>query len=282
MTEPTTSVTIVGLQLAPVPGDVRGNVDRYLAALREHGAGSDLVVAPELCLTGYDLALVAERGAELAEPLDGPTVTATAELAAELDTTVVLGLLELDDATLFDTAVVVTPDGAVTPFRKTHLYPAEVGHFVAGDRLITVDTPAGRLGPLICFEHAFPEIATTLALAGAQILVIPSAVPVGYEHLLALRTRARAQDNQLFAVAANLAGGEFCGGSLIAGPKGELLASAGLAEQVLRCTVDLTAIERERTQEPALSLRQPRLYAAESVGHDVGHETVHDIPAAPA
>lgn len=275
----THEITIAVLQLAPVPGDVPANLDRYLRALRAHGGEADLVVTPELCVTGYDLAMVAERGSELAEPLDGPAVTATMELAAELDTAVVLGLLERDGDALFDTAVVVTPAGVAHPFRKTHLYPAEAGHFLAGNRLVTVDTRAGRLGPLICFEHAFPEIATTLALAGAQVLVIPSAVPVGYEHLLALRTRARAQDNQLFAVAANLAGSGFCGRSMVAGPKGELLAGAGPAEQVLRCTVDLDEIERERAGEPALAMRQPRLYLAESVANETGDPA---LPAAPS
>jgi predicted amidohydrolase len=220
--------------------------------------------------------MVGERGSELAEPLDGPAVTATAKLAAELGTTVVFGLLERAGDALYDSAVVVTPAGPVHPFRKTHLYPAEADHFLAGDRLVTVDTPAGTLGPLICFEHAFPEIATTLALAGAQLLVIPSAVPVGYEHLLALRTRARAQDNQMFAVAANLAGNGFCGRSMIVGPKGEPLAEAGFAEQALRCEVDLAEIERERAGEPSLSLRQPKLYLAESVTRETGG------PAAPS
>ena len=76
----------------------------------------------------------------------------------------------------------------------------------AGTELVVAPTPAGRLGMMICFEHAFPDVATALALRGAQILVIPSAVPFGYEHLLTLRTRARAQDNQVFAVGSNLAG----------------------------------------------------------------------------
>jgi predicted amidohydrolase len=124
-------------------------------------------------------------------------------------------------------------------------------------------TAAGRLGLMICFEHAFPEIATALALAGAEVLAIPSAVPTGYEHLMVLRTRARAQDNQLFAVACNLTGGPFCGRSLIAGPDGAVLAAAGEDESVLRATIDLGAIERERRNEPALALRRPELYAPE-------------------
>jgi predicted amidohydrolase len=106
---------------------------------------------------------------------------------------------------------------------------------------------------MICFEHAFPDVATALALRGAQVLVIPSAVPFGYEHRLTLRTRARAQDNQVFAVGCNLAGDGFCGRSLVADPRGEVLAEAGTEETVLRA-----AIERER--EPALRLRRPDLY----------------------
>ena len=108
---------------------------------------------------------------------------------------------------------------------------------------------------MICFEHAFPEIATTLALDGAQVLVIPSAVPVGYEHLLALRTRARAQDSQVFAVASNLAEDGFCGGSMIVDPRGEI-AAAQAEEAAIGATIDLEAIQRERRREPALRLRR--------------------------
>lgn len=257
-----TALDVAVLQLASVPGEVTRNVDRYVAAVRSGAAGADLVVTPELTTTGYDLPVLRERGAELAEPLDGPSVTVTRELAGESGATIVLGMLERHGDALFDTAVVVTPDGTVYPFRKTHLYGTEVGLFAAGRRLVTVDTPAGRLGPLICFEHAFPELATTLALAGAQILVFPSAVPFGYEHLLELRTRARAQDNQVFAVGCNLVGGAFFGRSLVTDPRGEVLARAGGGEEVIRANIDLTAIERERAREPALRLRRPALYDA--------------------
>ncbi|MGH7556894.1 MAG: carbon-nitrogen hydrolase family protein, partial [Gemmatimonadota bacterium] len=154
----------------------------------------------------------------------------------------------------------VAPDGAVARYRKSHLYPPERSHFAEGDELVVVPSAAGRIGMMICFEHAFPEIATTLALQGAEILAIPSAVPYGYEHLLDLRTRARAQDNQIFAVAANLAGEAFCGRSLIVDPRGEILAQADSSQTALRATLDLSAIERERKREPALRLRRPQLY----------------------
>lgn len=254
------NVEVVALQLAARPGEPDRNRARLAAAIRSLDRRADLIVGPELLNSGYDLARIDGRGRELGESLDGPTVELAAALAAETGATLVIGVLERDGETLYDSAVVVRPDGVLGRYRKTHLYPAERARFAAGDHLTTIPTPAGRLGPMICFDHAFPEIATALALADAQILVIPSAVPFGHEDLLSLRTRARAQDNQVFAVAANLVGGEFCGRSLIVGPRGEVLATAGVEETAIRASLDLGAIERERQREPALRLRRPELY----------------------
>lgn len=258
-------VEVVVLQMAARPGDLAGNVRRFADLVRRHGPGVDLVVAPELVTSGYDLEVLAREGRQLAESIDGPIVTEAAGLAAETRATLTFGLLERDGDALYDTVVVVEPDGMRTPYRKTHLYPPEVELFTAGDGLVVASTNRARLGVMICFEHAFPEVATALALRNAQILVIPSAVPDGYEHLLTLRTRARAQDNQLFAVGANLTGNGFCGHSLVVDPRGDVLASAGTEETVLRASLDLDAIGWERTREPALRLRRPDLYAR---GHD--------------
>lgn len=248
------------LQMAARPGALAANVGRFAELVRIHADEGDLVVAPELMTSGYDLDLLARRGRELAEPLDGPIAARVSELAAQTGATLVLGLLERDGDDLYDTVVAVPPDGPVVPYRKSHLYPTESKLFAAGTELVVAPTPAGRLGMMICFEHAFPDVATALALRGAQILVIPSAVPVGYEHLLTLRTRARAQDNQVFAVGCNLTDDGFCGRSLVADPRGDVLAEAGAGETVLRAVLDLAAIDREREREPALRLRQPNLY----------------------
>ncbi len=90
---------------------------------------------------------------------------------------------------------------------------------------------------------------------------MPSAVPSGFEYVLHLRTRARAQDNQVFAVGANLTSGAYCGKSLIVDPRGEVLAEAGTGEEMIYAELDLDLIERERAKEPALHLRRPKLYA---------------------
>ena len=248
------------LQMAARAGDLTANVDHFAELVRKHAGGAELVVAPELVTSGYDLEVLARRGRELAEPLDGPTAARVSELATETGATLVFGMLERDGDVLYDTAVVAAPGGELVPYRKSHLYPTESELFAAGTELVVAPTPAGRLGMMICFEHAFPDVATTLALRGAQILVIPSAVPVGYEHLLTLRTRARAQDNQVFAVGCNLTGDGFCGRSLVADPRGDVVAEAGVEETVLRAVLDLAAIDREREREPALRLRQPDLY----------------------
>jgi predicted amidohydrolase len=253
-------VEVVALQLEAVPGDRDHNLERFEQAVREDCGGADLIVTPELLNVGYDLDRIGRNPDGLAESLDGPTVTLARSLAHECGATIVVGLLERAGDRLHDSAVIVDASGAVATYRKSHLYPPERASFAAGDRLLLVPTSSGRLGVMICFEHAFPEIATALALEGAEILTIPSAVPFGYEHLLTLRTRARAQDNQLFVVACNLAGNGFCGGSLIVDPRGEVLARAGTGEETIRATIDLETIEREREREPALRLRRPALY----------------------
>ena len=255
-------VTVAVLQLAPDPGEVKANLERLLDLVEEHGPGADLVVAPELAITGYDLDLLGDRAVQLAEPADGPTVERLRGAAARTRSTLMVGFLERDGDRLFDSLRAVTPTGDVSVYRKSHLYPPELVVFAAGEALGVIETPAGVLGPLICFEHAFPEVATTLALAGARILVIPSAVPFGYEHLLQLRTRARAQDNQIFAIACNMAGHGFCGRSLVADPRGEVLASAGEEATVLVVELDMAAVAAERSREPSLRMRMPALYTS--------------------
>ncbi len=254
------TVTVAALQVAATVGAVDANLRRLAALLDGVDADLDLVVAPELVNTGYDLDRADELLA-LAERLDGPTANLARDLAAQRGATIVLGMLEHgEDGRFYDTVVLAEPDGTLDRYRKTHLYPPEQAVFTAGDATVTVAGAAGHLGVLICFEHAFPELATTLALQGAEILVIPSAVPSGYEHLIHLRTRARAQDNQIFAVAANMAGGSFAGGSLIADPRGEVVAEAGADEQALVAKLDLDEIAAERSREPSLRMRRPELY----------------------
>jgi predicted amidohydrolase len=252
-------------QTAPRIGDVGANLadaERVIAAL---AGRADVVVFPELFTTGYRRDGM--EHAALAEPLaGGPSIERLGRAAADARLTVVGTLLEAADGLVYDTAVVIDAAGTLAgSYRKSHLYPAERAHFAAGDSLKVVDAGVARIGLAICFEHAFPEIFTELALGGADLIAIPSAVPVGYEYLLELRTRARAQDNQVFVAASNLVGfdgvSKWCGRSMIVGPRGDALAAAAGGEpEIIQAVLDLARVEAERAQEPVLSNRRPELY----------------------
>ena len=262
--EPALRLAVV--QTSPALGEVAANLAAAIATLRGLAGQSEFAVFPELFTTGYNREELDHVG--LAEPIpDGPTVTALCSAAAETGVGVVGTILERSGDTVYDTAIVIDSAGRfVTSYRKSHLYPAERALFGAGDRVVVARLSERiRLGLAICFEHAFPEIFAELALAGANVIAIPSAVPEGYEYLLDLRTRARAQDNQVYVAAANLSGFDgrtrWCGGSLIAGPRGDVLAVAGPDQGVIGARIDLSRIESERRQEPIFVNRRPELYS---------------------
>lgn len=269
----TSSLTVAVAQVAPEVGAVDRNLDAASKWIAGMAGRADLVVFPELFTTGYrrdgmDHAALAE-----AIP-DGPTVQRLADAARSAHLAVAGTILERADGAIYDTAILIGGDGSLTArYRKTHLYPAERAFFAAGDELVVASIGRGvQVGLAICFEHAFPEIFSALALRGATLIAIPSAVPVGYEYLLDLRTRARAQDNQVYVAAANLVGfdGEtrWCGRSAIIDPRGTVLASAGGDDEAtIVVALDLTLIEREREQEPVLAERRPEIYRS---GPDLG------------
>jgi predicted amidohydrolase len=256
-------VEVAVVQHARPVGDAAANRE-HLARLVESHADVDLVVFPELHVTGYDLDALAARGSELAEhPKTGETASLVGRLSTRHRLTIVVGFLERGaGGALHNSVLIAAPGRPPARYRKSHLYPAELPVFAAGHDLPVVATPAGVLGPQICFEHAFPAISTTQALAGAEVLVIPSAVGDDHEHLIEVRTRARAQDNQVFAIAANSNSPGFCGHSMVVDPRGRVLVAAGHADTVLRASLDLSEIAAERQREPSLRMMRPDLYGA--------------------
>jgi len=253
-------LTVSALQISSRPGEKELNLRHLESVVRGLPEDCDLAVAPELYTTGYDLEMLGgSRSAQLAEPSDGPSITRLTNLAEATRLSLVVGFLETDGRRIFDSVVVTSPGKTPVVYRKTHLYPPEQPVFSPGEALVVADTPSASIGLMICFEHAFPEVAGRLALSGTDVLAIPSAVPVGYEHVLSLRTRARAQDNQIFAVGANMPA-PFCGRSLIVDPRGQVLAEAGSGEEIITARIDLDEVATERAREPSLRLRRPELY----------------------
>jgi deaminated glutathione amidase len=218
-----------------------------------------------------------------AQPLDGPAIQWARETAAAHGVDIVAGSfserVEGSDR-LRNTSVHIGPDGEVRAiYRKVHMFDVEVDGTryresdteQPGDELVVSAAADGtQLGMSVCYDLRFPELYRELAVAGARILLVPSAFTLAttrdhWEILL----RARAIENQSFVVAANQigrdgAGNRTGGRSMIVDPWGLVLASAPDEQTYVATDVDLEALQRIRDRIPSLSSRRPEVY-----GHGV-------------
>lgn len=237
-------------QFCPVRGDPRTNIARIRQAL--DGLEADLVVLPELATTGY-MFPSRDHAAELAEDREGPTVEALADACGRGSFHAVCGMAEKDGDRLYNSAVVVGPDGLVATYRKTHLFGDEKRIFDAGDTGFAVHQVAGaRVGVLVCFDWIFPESARVLALAGADVVAHPSNLVLPWAQQA---TVTRCIENRFYWVLANRTGCEtrgddtlnFTGASRITGPGGKVLLDASTTDDCVGVVdVDLSAARDKR------------------------------------
>ncbi len=210
----------------------------------------------------------------LAEPVDGPTVAAFRQKARELGMVVLLNLFERDGDRTFDSSPVIDADGELLGVtRMVHItdYPCfhEQGYYVPGDTGAPVyDTRVGRIGIAICYDRHFPEYMRALALAGADLVVVPQAGAVGEwpEGLYEGEMRVAAFQNGYHVALCNRVGAEECvtfaGESFVCDPDGNVMARAPLGEDhVLVTDIDLSAGERSHARRLFLKHRRPELYA---------------------
>lgn len=235
------SVSVALCQLSPTIGDVDANRGRILAAVEAASeSGASVVVLPELATSGYVFEDEAEARC-LAEPTDGPTTSALHDVAASLDVTVVVGLPELLEGRLYNSAVVVDRTGVRATYRKVHLWGRESQVFAAGDAPApVVDMGWGRLGVVICYDLEFPEWIRLAALSGADLLCAPTnwpdeGRPDGERPFEMVTVLAAAATNRIFIAACDRVGTErgtrWVGGSILAGPDGYPLATADLTDR---------------------------------------------------
>lgn len=161
-------------QFSPRAGDVAANLER-IAGFADMHAGADLLVVPELAVTGPigDR----DRAAGAAEPVPGPATARLGKMAAQLGLYLIVGMAERDGDRLYNSAVVVGSEGVAGLYRKVHLTSQDRVWASAGDRgLPTFDLPIGRLGVLIGYDALFPEACRSLAIDGADLIACPSAV----------------------------------------------------------------------------------------------------------
>ena len=236
-------------QLNPKLRDVGANIETATDILDRHPA-ADLVIFPELFLGGY----TTDGVDRVALDLGGPEVGEMARLAREGDAALVFGLHERVSGGVANSAVCVDRRGNLAgSYRKTHLFGDEREAFAAGDELLIVEISGVETGIMICFDVEFPEVARSLALAGAELLVTISANmdPFGRDH--DVFATARALENGLAHLYVNQVGqGEkftFAGGTMAVSADGERLAGAGASEDVIEVPLDLSAASGEKPED---------------------------------
>jgi predicted amidohydrolase len=228
------------VQFNPEFGKVDENTRRALALAGE--ADADVYVLPELFSTGYQFKDRAEALGYAEELPGGPTTEALERFCRERDCFVAGGLAEKTGDKLFNSSVLVGPDGYIAAYRKSHPFDREKEIYDVNDEDLfdVYDIGIAHVGMMICFDWIFPETARILALRGAQVILHMTNLVLPY---CQAATVTRCIENRVFTAVANRTGTEkrvpgetleFTGASVVVNPKGEYLLKAGDAEEGCR------------------------------------------------
>lgn len=254
------------IQFSPALGDGPETI-RRLSPLIDRCVGLDIVVLPELCNSGYNFPSLEFAFNASEEIVGSPFIHFLQEKCRGFGFHVVSGFCERDGEALFNTAVLVGPDGYLGKYRKLHLFMNEKDFFLPGNTGLPVfDIGFCKLGILICFDWLFPESWRILALKGADVICHPSNLVL--PGLAQKAVPVHALTNRVFAITCNRIGSEgglhFTGLSQIADPRGEVIAKASEQEtEVVSGDIDVnTARDKNITSRNHLFHdRRPKEYA---------------------
>jgi predicted amidohydrolase len=247
------------------PAEGLARLDRAAGAAALGGA--DLLVLPEMALTGYNIGAAAAAAA--AEPEGGTLDAGLAAAARRQGIAILAGYPRRDaEGRVLNAARLVDRDGATrATYAKTHLYGAvDRAQFAAGPGFAAVAELAGwRLGLAVCYDIEFPETARLLALAGAEAILVPTANMAPFESVALRVVPTRAEENAVYVAYANYCGAEppfaYVGLSCVSGPDGEDVARAGSGEETIFADLDRAALAAARARATHLADRRPELYA---------------------
>jgi len=245
------------------------------AAERAISQGTQVLCFAELA---FDPFYPQERAAPdklaLAEPIPGPTTEAFAELAAKHGVVILLNLFERDGEHTYDASPLLNTDGSLLgTTRMIHIteYACfhEQGYYTPGTSGAPVyDTPFGKIGVAICYDRHYPEYMRALALAGAEVVVVPQAGAEGEwpDGLYEAEMQVAAFQNGYFTALCNRVGREprltFAGESFVCDPGGKVIARAGTGtDEILYADLDLRQVEQSHARRLFLRDRRPELYA---------------------
>ncbi|WP_272007646.1 carbon-nitrogen hydrolase family protein [Roseovarius sp. ZX-A-9] len=251
------------LGVAQSPADLAGpraRMDWLAGVLRDtQGQGIDLLLLPELFLTGYN---VGDRIYDWAEPSDGPCAQEIAGMAREFGLAIHYGYAERADGVIYGAAQCFGPDGTrLGGHRKLILPPGfERDHFEPGQGCSVFEYRGIKIGTLICYDAEFPETARHVATMGAELILVPTALGAQWGWVSRTLIPARGFENGVFLAYANQAGTEngmeYLGLSFIAAPNGEELARAGADPEILVADLEIALVGKAQARLPYLKDRQ--------------------------
>ena len=239
-------------QCTPLPLKTDANLKRLDSAAKEAAqSGADILVCPEMFVTGYNIG--ASQVQALAQTADGAFANAVAEIAKRHSIAIVYGYPERDGGEVFNAVQCIAADGSrLLNIRKTHLFEElDRSQFSAAPAHDTLfDFHGWKIGMLICYDLEFPENMRRLALAGADMVLVPTANMLDYDFVATTMVPVRAYENQVFVAYANYVGAEgdvhYGGLSSVAAPNGQVLAQAGRESELLFATVDANQLKATR------------------------------------
>jgi predicted amidohydrolase len=239
-------ITVATVQMKPELGNVENNLVKmsdYISTIASQQK-VDLIVFPELITSGYELGV---QFTEIAQRVPGPAINLMAQRAADVGVYIAFGLAtkEKVESILYNSAVLVGPEGELLgQYHKVHLRGEERMAFREGFKLPVIDTgEIGRLGLMVGWDLAFPEVARALTLEGAEVICVLANWEAAYIEEWKTYVRARAFENSVYMAAANRVGDDvtmtFGGESMIVGPRGKLHAYLEAGEGELRKQLEL-------------------------------------------
>lgn len=254
-------------QCPPLPLDPVANLHRLHQVAME-AKGADLLVLPEMFMTGYNIG--AEAVSTLAEVYNGEWAQQIGRIAKAAGLAIVYGYPERTaDGQIYNAVQLIDAHGErLCNYRKSHLFgDLDRSMFSPGEaELPVVELNGWKLGFLICYDLEFPENARRLALTGAELIVVPTANMIPFDFVADVTVRARAFENQCYVAYANYCGHEgdiqYCGQSSVAAPDGSRIALAGLDEALIVGELDRQLMNDSRQANRYLSDRRPELYGA--------------------
>jgi len=257
-------------------GDKRANLEKMKTiAIEAARAGNDIIVFPELALSGYECDETLHKSKrscamhqDLAETVPGPSTLEMAKLARDLNIYIIFGMPEQDhfnSSSRYISSVMISPKKILGTYRKLHLAPSphftEDLCFTKGNRIPIWETNYGPIGIAICYDFwYFPEIPRIMTLKGARLIIntTASAAGPGKPYFIVQQTGCRAAENIVYTATANLVGKDrtkiFAGHSVITGPLGprpvHIFVEAGETEEVISATLDFEKLRIRNELRP--------------------------------